>query len=74
MFAPKKPGFAHPCTVPVHKETRWHPLFSIKMAFENQNIWHPTYFGPFKYQISSLFRSHCTKLGRFILSRKRSKY
>ena len=32
-------------------------LSSIQMAFENQTIWHPTSFWPFKYQSSSSFRS-----------------
>ena len=32
-------------------------LSSIQMAFENQTIWHPTYFRPFEYQTSSIFRS-----------------
>ena len=34
-------------------------LSSIQMAFENQTIWHPTYFRPFEYQTSSVFKSHC---------------
>ena len=32
-------------------------LSSILVAFENQNIWHPTSFQPFVYQTSSVFRS-----------------
>ena len=38
------------------------------MAFENQTIWHPNYFGPFEYQTSLVFRSpleHVVRKSKF---------
>ena len=38
------------------------------MAFENQTIWHPNYFGPFEYQTSLVLRSpleHVVRKSKF---------
>ena len=44
-------------------------LSGIQMAFENQTIWHPPSFLPFKYRTSSVFRSPLFETSGILLFR-----